>query len=174
VRIEMKRNTLIVSALVASMTLGGCATGANLRADTYSANQVGVVQTADAINIISTSPAKVEVDNSANHEGAKKAGAVVLGIIGAVALGLVGGRDGAVAGAAIGGLAGAAVGAGAGSLVSSQNLVDGVKINFSATNGTIGTLTQVGRMCEYNPGAAILNNVDNGRMRVQPNAVCPQ
>jgi outer membrane lipoprotein SlyB len=170
----MKANVLVVSVLCASLALGGCATGANLRADTYSASQVGVVQTADAIRIISTSPAKVEVDNSANQKKAKTGGAVVLGIIGAVALGMVAGRDGAVAGAALGGLAGAAVGSAAGSAVGASNLVDGVKINFSASNGTIGTLTQVGKMCEYAPGQAILNSVEGGRMRVQPNAVCPQ
>ena len=72
-----------------------------------------------------------------------------------------------------GGAIGGAVGAGAGSLVGSTVLVDGVTIGYSEDNH-IYTSTQVGKMCEFKQGVALVVTAKANETRIQPNAQCPK
>ena len=123
-------------------------------------------------NILAVMPAKVEVDNSQQKKNAE----VIGGVLGAVVGGIVGNKlsnndsaGGAVIGAAGGGVAGVA----AGSLVSDKVLVDGVSITYEAMGKTLNS-AQVGRICEYIPGKAVVISTGPTETRVQPNATCPQ
>ena len=159
-----------IALLAVVSILSGCAaTGANLQSNVYRAGQVNTAQAARSIKIITILPAKIEVDNSEQKKQAQVGGA----ILGALAGGLGGGFGG------LGGLgttgttiAGGAVGAGAGSLVSDKILVEGVSIAYSE-NGKMFTSAQVGRACEYRPGATIIISTSPTETRIQPNASCP-
>lgn len=144
--------------------------GANLAANVYQADQVNQSQDAKVINILSLSPAKVQVSNAQNQQAAEVAG----GVLGAVAGGLIGGN---VSGGSVGtGLGGAALGgvggAAAGSLVPSSTLVDGVTIGYNQ-DGNIHTSTQVGELCQFKLGQALVVSTQQNETRVQPNAACP-
>lgn len=145
--------------------------GADMGANVYQADQVNQSQNAQMINILSLSPARVEVSNAQNQHTAE----VVGGLLGAVGGGLLGnslsnrytaGGD-TVAGAAVGGVGGAA----AGSLVPGQVLVPGVTIGYTEA-GALHTSTQVGQMCEFKFGAALIVSTQANETRVQPNAQC--
>ncbi|RIZ70054.1 MAG: hypothetical protein D0530_08675 [Methylococcales bacterium] len=159
-----------IALLAVVSILSGCAaTGANLQSNVYRAGQVNTAQAARSIKIITILPAKIEVDNSEQKKQAQVGGA----ILGALAGGLGGGFGG------LGGLgttgttiAGGAVGAAAGSLVSDKILVEGVSIAYSE-NGKMFTSAQVGRACEYRPGATIIISTSPTETRIQPNASCP-
>jgi outer membrane lipoprotein SlyB len=159
-----------IALLAVVSILSGCAaTGENLQSNVYRAGQVNTAQAARSIKIITILPAKIEVDNSEQKKQAQVGGA----ILGALAGGLGGGFGG------LGGLgttgttiAGGAVGAGAGSLVSDKILVEGVSIAYSE-NGKMFTSAQVGRACEYRPGATIIISTSPTETRIQPNASCP-
>ncbi|MDD2705336.1 MAG: hypothetical protein PHU07_08395 [Acidocella sp.] len=144
--------------------------GANLAANVYQADQVNQSQNAKVINILSLSPAKIEVSNTQNQRTAQVAG----GILGAVAGGLVGANVGGgnvgtgLGGAALGGIGGAA----AGSLVPSTSLVDGVTIGYTE-DGSIHTSTQVGEVCQFKEGQALVIITQQNETRVQPNSACP-
>ncbi len=160
-----------IALLAVVSILSGCAaTGANLQSNVYRAGQVNTAQAARSIKIITILPAKIEVDNSEQKKQAQVGGA----ILGALAGGLGGGFGG------LGGLgttgttiAGGAVGAAAGSLVSDKILVEGVSIAYSE-NGKMFTSAQVGRACEYRPGATIIISTSPTETRIQPNASCPE
>lgn len=144
--------------------------GADLAANVYQADQVNQSQDAKIINILSLSPAKVEVSNAQNQHTAQ----VVGGLLGAVGGGLLGGNIGhggtgnVVGGAALGGVGGAA----AGSLVPGQVLVEGVTIGYTEA-GALHTSTQVGDMCQFKMGQAMVVTTQANETRVQPNAICP-
>jgi outer membrane lipoprotein SlyB len=159
-----------IALLAVVSILSGCAaTGENLQSNVYRAGQVNTAQAARSIKIITVLPAKIEVDNAEQKKQAQVGGA----ILGALAGGLGGGFGG------LGGLgttgttiAGGAVGAAAGSLVSDKILVEGVSIAYSE-NGKMFTSAQVGRACEYRPGATIIISTSPTETRIQPNASCP-
>ena len=144
--------------------------GADLAANVYQADQVNQSQDAKISNILSLSPAKVEVSNAQNQHTAQ----VVGGLLGAIGGGLLGGNVGngraghVVAGAALGGVGGAA----AGSLVPGQVLVSGVTIGYTEA-GALHTSTQVGEMCQFKMGQAMVVTTQANETRVQPNAICP-
>lgn len=154
-----------------ALLLAGCQKpGADLGANVYQADQVNQSQNAEVINILSLSPAKIEVSNAQNQKEAQVAG----GLLGAITGGVIGGEvpGGSVGtglgGAALGGIGGAA----AGSLVPGKVLVDGVTIGYSQ-NGSLHTSTQVGKMCEFKIGSALVVSTSSNETRVQPNATCP-
>lgn len=159
---------LIVPLLLGA--LSGCAaTGEGYRADVYTAGQVNSAQNAEAIEIVSILPAKIEVDNSQQRQQAQVGGAM-LGALGGGLGGGLGGLSGAgTAGTTIGG---AAVGAAAGSLVPDKRYVEGVTLAFTKS-GEMFTSTQVGRRCEFKQGTAILVNTGGNETRIQPNTTCP-
>jgi hypothetical protein len=67
---------------------------------------------------------------------------------------------------------GGAVGALTGSLVPGQVLVDGVSITYE-DHGSTYSSAQVGRLCEFVPGRALLISPTQTETRIQPNATCP-
>ena len=159
-----------IALLAVVSILSGCAaTGENLQSNVYRAGQVNTAQAARSIKIITVLPDKIEIDNAEQKKQAQVGGA----ILGALAGGLGGGFGG------LGGLgttgttvAGGAVGAAAGSLVSDKILVEGVSIAYSE-NGKMFTSAQVGKACEYRPGATIIISTSPTETRIQPNASCP-
>lgn len=161
----------VATVISACLLLTACEQpGSNLGANVYQADQVNQAQNAKVITILSLSPAKVEVSNAQNQKAAEVAG----GLLGAVAGGLIGGNvSGGTVGTGLGGAAlGGVGGAAAGSLVSSTALVDGVTIGYSE-DGALRTSTQVGQMCQFKLGQALVVSTQQNETRVQPNAECP-
>ncbi|MFA6095062.1 MAG: hypothetical protein WC757_04225 [Candidatus Paceibacterota bacterium] len=64
------------------------------------------------------------------------------------------------------------IGVAAGSLVADKVLVDGVSISYSQ-NEEMFSSAQVGKLCEFKPGTAIMISTSQSETRIQPNAVCP-
>jgi outer membrane lipoprotein SlyB len=141
--------------------------GADLQANVYQADQVNQQQAAKVITILSITPAKVSVSNEQAQKTAEVGGAVLGAVLGGVLGNNMGSNNGLVGGA-VGGVAGAA----AGSLVSSQTLVDGVTLGYSE-DGNLVTSTQVGELCQFQSGKALLVSTQANETRIQPNAVCP-
>ena len=168
----MKKTLSIIT--IASLILSGCAaTGEQYQANVYKAGQTNQAQNAVAIKILSVLPAKIEVSNESNRKAAEVSGAVIGGLLGAVVGNKVGKRtDDRGSATLIGGGAGAAAGGAAGSLVSSTSLVDGVNITYNL-KGKLLNSAQVGRMCEFTKGDALLVNTQYNETRIQPNAECP-
>lgn len=157
------------AALSLAMTLAGCATpGANLASNVYTADQVNSRQKAEVITILAVTPARVQVDNTQ----AKKASELVGGLLGAVAGAAVGRNVGDRNNTTIGAVAGGATGVAAGSLVSDKTLVNGVSITYE-DNGQTFNSAQVGMLCQFAPGKAILISTSANVTRIQPNATCP-
>jgi outer membrane lipoprotein SlyB len=171
----MRTNWVRVSqgaALMAVLLTSACQTpGANDQANVYGENQVNTQQAAKVIQILAVFPAKVQVDNSQNQKTAQLVG----GVLGAVGGGLLGGsvayNQGA--GATLGAAGGGAAGVAAGSLVPSTVLVEGVSITYE-DQGQIYNSAQVGKLCEFAPGKAVVIATGPGVTRIQPNAPCPQ
>lgn len=164
----MKAQKIIT--VFAIIVMSGCAaTGENLKGNVYKAGQVNTVQEARGIKILKLMPAQVEVDNSQQKQQAQ----VVGGVLGALAGGLGGGLGRIGTGGTVATTAGgAALGVAAGSLVSDKVLVEGVTIAYSE-NGKMFTSTQVGRLCEYKLGDAVVVSTGQNETRVQPNTTCP-
>jgi len=166
----MKSKFFAATAIIALPLLTSCAQpGANLAANVYQPGQVNQVQDAKEINIISLMPAKVQADNTQNQQTAE----VVGGVLGAVGGGLLGGglshnANTGAASALLGGVAGAA----AGSAVGSTAMVDAVTIGYNE-NGQMHSSTQVGEMCQFKFGQAMVISTQANETRVQPNAICP-
>jgi outer membrane lipoprotein SlyB len=162
--ITMRLKILTLSTLA---LLAGCAQpGADLAANVYQGDQVNQVQNAKVIDILSLSPARVEVSNAQNQKTAEVAG----GLLGALAGGVTGNQLGHATGAGL--LVGGVAGAAAGSLVPASTLVDGVTIGYTEAGNTL-TSTQVGEMCQFQMGKALVVSTQQNETRVQPNATCP-
>ena len=119
------------------------------------------------VTILSISPAKVEVSNEQAQQTAQVGGAVLGAVLGGVLGNNMGSHNG-LAGGIVGGVAGAA----AGSLVPGSTLVDGVTLGYSE-GGNLLSSTQVGEMCQFEPGKALVISTQESETRIQPNAVCP-
>jgi outer membrane lipoprotein SlyB len=157
-------------AILTIILITGCAaTGENLKGNVYKAGQVNTTQSARGIKILKLMPAQVEVDNSQQKQQAQVAG----GVLGALAGGLGGGFGGigslGTAGTTV---AGGAIGVGAGSMVADKVLVQGVTIAYSENNKMF-TSTQVGQLCEYKLGNAVIVSTGNQEIRIQSNSSCP-
>jgi outer membrane lipoprotein SlyB len=164
----MKTLTFNSFALSAALLLGACATtGDNYRADVYKAGQVNQQQEVKTIQLIAVMPARVEVDNKEAVKRAQIAG----GILGALAGGVAGAHIDGQSG--VGVAAGGAVGVAAGSMVADKKLVDGVSLTYSSDGKTYNS-AQVGQICEYAPGLAILVSQTETETRIQPNSTCPE
>jgi outer membrane lipoprotein SlyB len=160
-------------------TLGFCATavlaacqqpGADLQANVYRAGQVNQKQDAKVVRILAVLPAKIEVDN---HQ-AKATAQLVGGLAGGLGGALIGNSVGHYRGtnALLGGVAGGGAGALAGSLVPDKTLVEGVSLTYVEDGRTLNS-AQVGRICEFQAGDAILISPVPNETRVQPNTTCP-
>ena len=165
---EESRMIGALKSLVLAIAFWGCATGLNLRAHTYSAEQVNTRQEARLIEIISVMPAKVVVDNSEQKQNAQIAGTT----LGALAGGLAGGLGGLTSGGTAGTTAaGGIVGVAAGSMAPNSVAVDGVTIGYrDGQANKIFTSSQVGMECEFVKGTALLVSTVKGETRIQPNA----
>ncbi|EJW99736.1 outer membrane lipoprotein [gut metagenome] len=69
-----------------------------------------------------------------------------------------------VGGAAIGGMIGDSVAGG-----SSSNFVNGVQLVYRTSGGKVLQSAQVGRLCEFRTGKALMVSSERGETRIQPN-----
>ena len=146
----MIKTKLLVPA-VALFALAGCQTNGDMyRSDVYGSNQVNQAQQVQTVEIIAIQPARVAVNNQSDRNVSQMVGT-------------------ALSGTAIGAIAGAALGAAGSSAASPQNsLVDGVQLTFKM-NGRIFNSAQVGQMCEFKYGPAIMTSTGPTSTRIQPN-----
>jgi outer membrane lipoprotein SlyB len=162
----------LIVAGISVLSLAACAQpGAESAANVYSQGQVNTRQNADVVQVLAVMPAKVQVSNAQNQRAAQLAGGI-LGAAAGAGLGAGLGNHNALAAGAVGGVGGGVVGAAAGSLVPGQVLVDGVSITYTQHGETFNS-AQVGRLCEYAPGQAIMISTSAMETRIQPNATCP-
>lgn len=165
----MKSGSAGVFVTLSAALLMGCATtGERYASNVYTADKVNTRQEVKAVKIIAVLPAKVEVDNTQAKQNAQ----IIGGVLGALAGGLAGhnldGGRGTFSGGAIGG----GVGVAAGSLVSDKTLVDGVSITYTEGAKTYNS-AQVGQLCQFSPGTAVMVTSEMKETRIQPNATCP-
>lgn len=164
----MKKFTRLAIAAFVTMTLAACANqGTNYRSDVYSTSQVNQAQEVETVEIIAIQPARVTVNNRNERSDAQTTGMVV----GAIAGALIGNHNNHdTSSRVLGGLAGASLGSLAGSAASSRDqIVDGVQLVFRLPNGKVLQSTQVGKMCEYRIGQAIMVQGRSNETRIQPN-----
>lgn len=162
VRTKIFTSSLIVTAL----TLTGCASGDQYKANVYRQGQVNQAQAAKMVQIMAINPAKIEVDNSQGKQAAQIGGA----IIGALLGGAAGNRSNNTG---VGALAGGVVGAAAGTMVSDKTLVDGVQLTYVENNRMLSS-AQVGKMCEFKLGTALVISTGySTETRIQPNNDVP-
>lgn len=161
----------VFAAILSTAALQACSTGANLQANVYRADQVNQRQEAQVVDILAVLPAKVEVSNEEARRLAQGGGAVLGAIAGAAIGNNV--RNPSPSTRFVGGAAGAGVGYVAGSAVPGKVLVDGVSITY-VQDGKTYSSAQVGKMCEFKPGRAIVISVTPTETRIQANSECPQ
>lgn len=151
-------------AIVAA--LAGCqANGDIYRSDVYQAGQVNQAQQVQTVEIIALQPARVAVNNSSDRTTNQLLGTVLGGILG----GVIGNSIDSGTGTTVGAIAGGALGAAGASYASPQEaLVNGVQITFRM-NGRIFNSAQVGKMCEFKYGPAIMVSTGPTSTRIQPN-----
>jgi len=161
------RSKFLTTTLVISVvTLAGCASGDQYKANVYRQGQVNQAQAAKMVQIMAINPAKIEVDNSQGKQAAQIGGA----IIGALLGGAAGNRSNNVAAGAV---AGGVVGAAAGTMVSDKTLVDGVQLTYVENNRMLSS-AQVGKMCEFKLGTALVISTGySTETRIQPNNDVP-
>ncbi|MDF7673423.1 hypothetical protein PT277_00625 [Acetobacteraceae bacterium ESL0709] len=171
----LRKTGLATVGLVSLLALAACQTpGVESRPDVYDQSQVNKIQRTRIVSIIAVSPARINVDNTANQNTARVAGGILGAALGsglATGVGHTGWGGGLAAGA--GGAAGGALLGGA--VEGKTTLVSGVSVTYQdRAGGEVFTSTQVGQPCEYVPGTAQLVTTANNETRVQPNAVCPK
>lgn len=160
----MKKNILIVALTVSMLAITGCNAGKNVRANSYTASQANQKIETSIIKILAISPAQVLVDNSEARETAQLVGGVLGALLGATS-------NSSFRGLATGG--GAIGGAALGSMVGSDTMVDGVQLSYREGD-KLFTSVQVGELCEFKIGEALVLSTGEGSTRVQPNATCPE
>lgn len=159
-------------ALCSTLTLAACATpGEESRPDVYDQSQVNQTQNQRIVNIVAVSSARINVQNEQNHETSQLVGGL-LGAAAGVGGGLAGGSPLA---AGLGGAAGTAGGAWIGGhVVRDHAIVSGVTITYNDPRAMgFKSSTQVGQVCEYKTGSALLVMTAENETRVQPNSQCP-
>jgi len=154
-------------ALCGLLVVGCASTGEQYASNVYTADKVNTQQEVKTVNIIAVLPARVQVDNTQARQNAQ----IVGGVLGALAGGFAGNRLDGGRGTLTGGAVGGSVGVAAGSLVNDKVLVDGVSLTYKDGPKTFNS-AQVGKLCEFNPGTAILITTMTSETRIQPNAVC--
>ena len=144
-----QKKLLVIGLFSLTVALSGCATDGNYyRSDVYSSSQVNQAQRVNTVEIIAINPAQVAVNNSENSDRARATGAI------------------------LGAIAGAAIGNHNNHSTSSRvlgGLADGVQLVYRSSDGQVYQSTQVGRICEYKLGSAIMASSRSGETRIQPN-----
>jgi outer membrane lipoprotein SlyB len=161
----LKSSNVLLAGALATVLVGCAQPGANLQANVYHAGQVNQQQEARVVDILAVLPAQVEVSNAQNKTSAQ----IIGGVLGILAGAAIGSKFG---GMGLGGLAGGGAGVAAGSLVPDSALVDGVSLTYTERGRTLNS-AQVGRICDYKPGKAIVISTGPGETRIQPNDTCP-
>ncbi len=163
----MKAKLALCAALTAAL-LAGCATdGSMYRSDVYTAGQVNQMQEVRTVEIIAVQSARVAVGNTEDRTDARNIG-MILGAIAGAAIGNHNNHStsarvmGGLAGGALGGIAGQSVGG------NRQELVNGVQITFRDGNKLYNS-AQVGQVCEFKTGTAIMVSQSPTETRIQPN-----
>jgi outer membrane lipoprotein SlyB len=163
----------LIVAGISVLSLAACAQpGAESAANVYTQGEVNTRQNAEVVQVLAVMPAKVQVSNAQNQRVAQIAGGI-LGAAGGAGLGAgLASPHNAFAAGTVGAVGGGVVGAAAGSLVPPTVLVDGVSITYTDHGHTFNS-AQVGRLCEYGPGQAIMVSSSPTETRIQPNETCP-
>ncbi len=163
----MKAKLAITAAMSAAL-LAGCATdGSMYRSDVYTAGQVNQMQEVRTVEIIAIQPARVAVGNTDTRSDARNIG-MILGAIAGAAIGNHNNHStssrvlGGLAGGAVGGIAGQSIGG------NRQELVNGVQLTFREGNKLYNS-AQVGQVCEFKTGTAIMISQSPTETRIQPN-----
>ncbi len=168
----LKKSSSLICAVTSLAMLSGCVdNGQQYAGNVYKAGQVNQRQDAKTIKILAVMPAKIEVENTKAKQTAQVMGGV-LGVIGGTVIGNQVHKNSDTAKVA-GAVGGGALGVAAGSMVADKVLIDGVSITYVEKGKTLNS-AQVGRLCEYVPGTAIVISTAANETRVQPNATCPQ
>lgn len=156
----------MAAALAAA--LSGCASDGSLyRSDVYQASQVNQAQNVRTVQIVALNSGKVAVNNEEARGDAQTIGTVFGALAGAVVGNQVQhSNTSRVVGAGVGGVLGNLAGATAGG--KSQQLVDGVQITFRDGKNLFNS-AQVGQLCEFKLGSAILVSQSATETRIQPN-----
>ncbi len=153
---------------ISALVLAGCANdGSVYRSDVYSAAQVNQAQEVKVVRIISVMPARVAVRNTSERSEGGQVGAILGALAGAAIGASVSSSSdaviaGTIAGGALGGISGRGLSGRA------QNLVDGVQITFRVGD-KIYNSAQVGRVCEFRAGDAVMISPSPNETRIQPN-----
>lgn len=164
----MKTKIATLCALCSACLIAGCANdGTAYRSDVYSTSMVNQAQEVKTVQIIAVMPARIAVNNRAERSETSTMG-MILGALAGAAVGASVSDSpdaviaGTVGGAALGNLAGKGVGGG------TQNFVDGVQITFRYDDKIFNS-AQVGRLCEFKTGTAIMVSPAPNETRIQPN-----
>lgn len=168
----MNNRFFTIGAICVAVGLAGCQTpGADLAANAYQAGQVNSPQAAAVVTILAVMPAKVAVDNTQGQKTAQLVG----GILGAALGAAIGNNVGfhSTGNSALGVVAGGVVGASAGSLAPGKILVSGVSITYENAGQTLNSV-EVGKLCQFKPGKAVMVSTSPMNTRIQPNATCPK
>lgn len=163
----MKAKLAMTSAISAAL-LAGCATdGSMYRSDVYTTGQLNQMQEVRTVEIIAVQSARVAVGNTEDRADARNIG-MILGAIAGAAIGNHNHHStssrvmGGLAGGALGGIAGQSVGG------SRQELVNGVQLIYRIGDKMYNS-TQVGQVCEFKTGTAIMVSQTPTETRIQPN-----
>lgn len=168
-----KNFKLCFAALVPALALAACSTTdpQQYRADTFPTGQLNRSQQVRIVNIEAVMPVKVSMDNSQSRKDNASTGALVGAIAGAV-IGSAAhhGSDHRSRDTLLGALAGGAVGGVASSAASGQKVTytDGVQITYSY-KGQVYSSTQVGQVCEFKEGRAMMVSTSATETRIQSN-----
>ncbi len=163
-----KKLTTALFALALTGVLAGCQSSGNpYRSDVYSVNQLNQAQSVMAVNIVAINPAQIRVPNE-NEDDIQLLGS----ILGAVAGVAIGNQDhnrgssrliGGVTGGVLGGMAAKSMAGG------NNTTVPGVQLIYRLRDGRLVQSTQVGRLCEFKLGEAIMVSPGTNQTRIQPN-----
>ena len=144
----MNKKIAAIGSLAGVLMLAGCANdGTAYRSDVYWAGQVNQAQEVKTVQIIAVMPARITVDNRYQRDESATVGTVVAGTVGGAALGNLTGK----------GVSG-----------SGERFVEGVQITFRQGDRIFNS-AQVGRVCEFKTGTAIMVSPSPNETRIQPN-----
>ena len=167
-RKTMKTKLALIGAVTAALLTAGCANdGTAYRSDVYWAGQVNQAQEVKTVQIIAVMPARITVDNRYERDDSATMGTILGALAGAVIGATVSDSPDAVIAGTVGG---AALGNVTGKGVSgrSENFVEGVQITFRQGDRIFNS-AQVGRVCEFKTGTAIMVSPSPNETRIQPN-----
>ena len=164
----MNKKIAAIGALAGVLMLAGCANdGTAYRSDVYWAGQVNQAQEVKTVQIIAVMPARITVDNRYQRDESATVGTILGALAGAVGGVVVSDSPdavvaGTVGGAALGNLTGKGVSG------SGERFVEGVQITFRQGDRIFNS-AQVGRVCEFKTGTAIMVSPSPNETRIQPN-----